>query len=145
MLLHPGTCIVPCAFAAAQAEDASGRDFVTGLVAGYEVMERMAAEFIPTMMARGFHAGPVFGIFGAAVAAAKIMRLSEDQTTNAIGLCANLAGGNLEARGLREKRRRAQRACSPWPWRGKAARRARRPSRATPASTTPTPATTGAI
>ncbi len=102
MLLHPGTCIVPCAFAAAQAEDASGRDFVAGLVAGYEVMERMAAEFIPTMMARGFHAGPVFGIFGAAVAAAKIMRLTEDQTTNAIGLCANLAGGNLEARGLRE-------------------------------------------
>ena len=102
MLLHPGTCIVPCAFAAAQAENASGRDFVTGLVAGYEVMERMAAEFIPTMMARGFHAGPVFGIFGAAVAAAKIMRLTEDQTTNAIGLCANLAGGNLEARLLRE-------------------------------------------
>ena len=102
MLLHPGTCIVPCAFAAAQTEGASGRDFVTGLVAGYEVMERMAADFIPTMMARGFHAGPVFGIFGAAVAAAKIMRLTEDQTTNAIGLCVNLAGGNLESRGLRE-------------------------------------------
>ncbi len=102
MLTHPGTCIVPCAFAAAEAEGASGRDFITGLVAGYEVMERMAADFIPTMMARGFHAGPVFGIFGAAVAAAKIMRLTEDQTTNAIGLCVNLAGGNLESRGLRE-------------------------------------------
>ena len=102
MLTHPGTCIVPCAFAAAEAEGASGRDFITGLVAGYEVMERMAADFIPTLMARGFHAGPVFGIFGAAVAAAKIMRLTEDQTTNAIGLCVNLAGGNLESRGLRE-------------------------------------------
>ena len=102
MLTHPGTCIVPCAFAAAEAERASGRDFVTGLVAGYEVMARMAADFIPTLMARGFHAGPVFGIFGAAVAAAKIMRLTEDQVTNAIGLCANLAGGNLESRGLRE-------------------------------------------
>ena len=102
MLLHPGTCIVPCAFAAAEAEGASGRDLVTGLAAGYEVMERMAADFIPTMMARGFHAGPVFGIFGAAVAAAKIMRLTEDETTNAIGLCVNLAGSNLESRGLRE-------------------------------------------
>ena len=47
-------------------------DFITGLAAGYEVMERLAADFIPTVMARGFHAGPVFGIFGAAVAAAKI-------------------------------------------------------------------------
>jgi len=102
MLTHPGTCIVPAAFAAAETEGASGTEFITGLVAGYEVMERMAADFIPTVMARGFHAGPVFGIFGAAVAAAKIMRLTEDQATNAIGLCANLAGGNIESGGLRE-------------------------------------------
>jgi two-component system phosphate regulon sensor histidine kinase PhoR len=34
-------------------------------------MERMAADVIPTMMARGFHASPVFGIFGAAIAAGK--------------------------------------------------------------------------
>ena len=102
MLTHPGTCIVPSAFAAAETEGASGRDYLVGMVAGYEVMLRMAADFIPTLMARGFHAGPVFGIFGSAVAAAKIMRLSEDELTNAIGLCVNLAGGNLESRGLRE-------------------------------------------
>ena len=102
MLTHPGTCIIPSAFAAAEAEGASGRDYLVGMVAGYEVMERMAADFIPTLMARGFHAGPVFGIFGAAVAAAKVMRLTEDELTNAIGLCVNLAGGNLESRGLRE-------------------------------------------
>ena len=102
MLMHPGTCIVPCALAAAETEEASGRDFITGLAAGYEVTSRMAAEFIPTVMARGFHAGPVFGIFGSAVAAAKIMRLSEDQVTHAIGLCVNLAGGNLESLSLRE-------------------------------------------
>jgi 2-methylcitrate dehydratase PrpD len=92
---------------AAEVAGASGRDFITGLVAGYEVMERMAADFIPTVMARGFHAGPVFGIFGPAVAAAKIMRCSEDQVNSTIALCANLAGGNLEGprsggRALRE-------------------------------------------
>ena len=102
MLTHPGTCIVPSAFAAAETQGASGRDYIVGMVAGYEVMLRMAADFIPTLMARGFHAGPVFGIFGSAVAAAKIMRLTEDELTNAIGLCVNLAGGNLESRGLRE-------------------------------------------
>ena len=102
MLTHPGTSILPAAFVAAETEGSSGRDFITGLVAGYEVMERMAADFIPTVMARGFHAGPVFGIFGAAVAAAKIMRFTEDQVTNTVGLCVNLAGGNLESRGLRE-------------------------------------------
>jgi 2-methylcitrate dehydratase PrpD len=102
MLTHPGTSIVPAAFVAAETEGASGKDFITGLVAGYEVMERMAADFIPTVMARGFHAGPVFGIFGAAVAAAKIMRFTEDQLASTIGLCVNLAGGNLESGGLRE-------------------------------------------
>jgi 2-methylcitrate dehydratase PrpD len=102
MLTHPGTCIVPAALAAAEANGTSGKDFIAGLVAGYEVMERMAAEFIPTVMARGFHAGPVFAIFGGAVAAAKILRFTEDQINNAIGLCTNLAGGNIESGGLRE-------------------------------------------
>jgi 2-methylcitrate dehydratase PrpD len=107
MLTHPGTSIIPGAFVAAEAEGACGRDFLTGLVAGYEVMERLAADFIPTVMARGFHAGPVFGIFGPAVAAAKIMHCTEDQVNSTIALCVHLAGGNLEGprsggRALRE-------------------------------------------
>jgi 2-methylcitrate dehydratase PrpD len=107
MLTHPGTSILPGAFVAAETAGASGRDFITGLVAGYEVMERLAADFIPTVMARGFHAGVVFGIFGPAVAAAKILRLTEDQVNSTIALCASLASGNLEGarsggRALRE-------------------------------------------
>ena len=96
MLTHPGTSIIPGAFAAAEAAAVSGRDFITGVAAGYEVMERLAADFIPTVMARGFHAGVVFGIFGPAVAAAKMMRLTEDQVNSTIALCASLAAGNLE-------------------------------------------------
>jgi 2-methylcitrate dehydratase PrpD len=102
MLTHPGTAIVPAALIAAETEGAPGKDFVTGLAAGYEVMERMAADWIPTVMARGFHASPVFSIFGAAIAAAKIMRFTEDQVHGVISLCTNLAGSNLESRALRE-------------------------------------------
>jgi 2-methylcitrate dehydratase PrpD len=102
MLTHPGTCIVPGALAAAETEGASGKDFITGLAAGYEVMERMAADWIPTVMARGFHAGPVFSLFGSAIAAAKIMRFTDDQLHAVISLCTNLAGSNLESRALRE-------------------------------------------
>src|SRR5918996_1393387 len=79
MLTHPGTSVIPGAFAAAEAAGASGGDLVTALAAGHEVMERMAAHFLPTVIARGFHAGPVFGIFGPAVAAAKLMRLDAEQ------------------------------------------------------------------
>src|SRR5579863_5112960 len=107
MLTHPGTAILPAALAAAEVTGASGREFLTAVAAGYEVMERMAAEFIPTVMARGFHAGPVFGIFGAAVAAAKIGGLDAERIHGAIAQCVNLASGNLEGirsggRSLRE-------------------------------------------
>ncbi|MGH7046741.1 MAG: MmgE/PrpD family protein [Stellaceae bacterium] len=107
MLTHPGTAILPAALVAAEVAGASGQDFLTAVAAGYEVMERMAAEFIPTVMSRGFHAGPVFGIFGAAIAAAKLGGLDADQVHGAIAQCVNLAAGNLEGarsggRSLRE-------------------------------------------
>jgi hypothetical protein len=107
MLTHPGVAILPAALVAAETTGCSGREFLTGVAAGYEVMERMAAEFIPTVMSRGFHAGPVFGIFGAAIAAAKIHGLDANQINGAIAQCVNLASGNLEGarsggRSLRE-------------------------------------------
>ena len=107
MLTHPGIAILPASLVAAEITGASGKEFVTAVAAGYEVMERMAAELIPTVMSRGFHAGPVFGIFGAAVAAAKLQRLDADQIHSAIAQCVNLAAGNLEGarsggRSLRE-------------------------------------------
>jgi MmgE/PrpD N-terminal domain len=107
MLTHPGIAILPAALVAAEIAGASGKEFLVAVAAGYEVMERMAAEFIPTVMSRGFHAGPVFGIFGAAVAAAKLQRLDADQIHSAIAQCVNLAAGNLEGarsggRSLRE-------------------------------------------
>jgi hypothetical protein len=107
MLTHPGIAILPAALAAAEVGRSPGKDFLTAVAAAYEVMERMAAEFIPTVMSRGFHAGPVFGIFGAAVAAAKLGGLDENQIHSAIAQCVNLAAGNLEGarsggRSLRE-------------------------------------------
>ncbi len=107
MLMHPGTSVPPAALAAAEETGASGKEFITAIAAGYEVMERLAADFIPTLAARGFHASPIFGIFGGAVAAAKLFGFDEDQVNSTIALCASLASGNLEGarsggRALRE-------------------------------------------
>src|SRR5205085_11980639 len=102
MLTHPGIAILPAALVGGEVAQASGKQFLTSVAAAYEVMERMAADFIPTVMSRGFHASPVFGIFGGAVAAAKILRYSENQIADAIGLCVDLAGSNLESAALRE-------------------------------------------
>jgi hypothetical protein len=107
MLTHPGTAILSAALVAAEVTGASGKAFLVAVAAGYEVMERMAAEFIPTVMSRGFHAGPVFAIFGAAITAAKLEGLDQNQIHDAIAQCVNLAAGNLEGarsggRSLRE-------------------------------------------
>ena len=96
MVGHPGCAILPAALMAAEVTRCSGREFLTGVVAGYEVMERLAADFVPTILARGFHAGALISIFGAATAIAKIMGCSADQVHGALAQCVNLAAGNLE-------------------------------------------------
>jgi 2-methylcitrate dehydratase PrpD len=96
MLTHPGSAILPAGLAMAESVGASGKDYLVAIAAGYEVMARLAADFIPSVMARGFHPGPVFGIFGAAMAASKLLGLSADQVHGAIAQCVNLASGNVE-------------------------------------------------
>src|ERR1700679_993120 len=60
MLTHPGIAIIPAARVAAETTASPGKTLTTRAAPAYEVMERMASEFIPTVMARGFHSGPVF-------------------------------------------------------------------------------------
>ena len=47
MLIHPGCAVIPAALVAAKTTGASGKRFLTGVAAGYEVMERMASDCIP--------------------------------------------------------------------------------------------------
>ena len=148
MLTHPGAAILPRRSPPRRSSAASGRDYLVAIAAGYEVMERLAARLIPSVMSRGFHAGPVFGIFGAAVAAAKLVRPRRDQIHDAIAQCVNLAAGNLE--GARSGGRSCARAppCATRCWRsrwpGTACPAARRRWRAMRASITRIPATTWA-
>src|SRR5258705_2424356 len=70
-------------------------------------MDRLAAGVIPPVMVGGCPAGRFFGPFGPAVAAAKMLRFTEDQVNSTIALCASLAASNLEGarsggRALRE-------------------------------------------
>lgn len=90
---HPGSCIVPAAYAVAEAEGSSGKELITALVAGYEVNCRIDSAIYPGLRNRGFHATGVVGTFGAAVAAGKLMELNEEQMVNALGLAGIQAAG----------------------------------------------------
>src|SRR3954471_10051286 len=91
MLTHPGVMIMPSAMVACEATGASGKDYITGIVCGYEVLERIARDFVPQIMSQGFHTASVIGIIGAAVAAAKINGFDEDRINGAIAQCAHFA------------------------------------------------------
>ncbi len=96
MLVHPGPCVIPAALAMAELCGKSGGEFITALAAGYEVETRIGRDFIPSTQARGFRSTAVYGTLGAAVAAGKVMGLSEDQLVAAIALACTFTGGTSE-------------------------------------------------
>ena len=96
MLIHPGPCVIPAGLAAAELNGCSGREFLTALVAGYEVEARIAGDFIPSTQARGFRSSAVYGTLGAAVATGKLLGLNEDQLVTALALACTFTGGTTE-------------------------------------------------
>jgi len=95
-VLHPGAVVVPAAFAVAEATGASGRDFLSGLLAGYEVVCRLGEVFRGSQFYHGVHPTPLCGVFGAALAAATILRLDTETTVQALGIAGTQASGLTE-------------------------------------------------
>lgn len=93
--VHPGATVALPALAVAQARGASGRDLLTAIVAGFEVLHRIGSATLHTPEKRGFHAPGVVGPFGGAIAGGLLMGLSADRLTHALGVAGSLGGGLL--------------------------------------------------
>ena len=92
---HPGGVIVPSVLAAAEAEEASGRRFLEGVIGGYEIairaMESMVAQesgstgpFPAT--GQPYHSTGTGAAYGAGAGAAKALGLNGDRTRQAINI-----------------------------------------------------------
>ncbi|WHZ12822.1 MAG: hypothetical protein OJF60_003263 [Burkholderiaceae bacterium] len=92
--LHPGAPVIPAALAAAQMAGASTRELLAAIVAGYEVMIRVALG-LPTLLhsQRGYHATATTGVFGAAAAAGNVLRLTPEQMAHAFGTALSASAG----------------------------------------------------
>lgn len=90
---HPGGVIFSAALAAAEKHSAKASDLIAGVVAGYDVMLRIASTMHPASARQGWHNTAVAGVFGAAAAAGRIAGLSAVQLRDALGLTASFAGG----------------------------------------------------
>lgn len=93
LLLHPTIPPLVAGLAIGEELNLSGRDFLTAFIVGFEVECKIADAINPDHWERGFHSSKTCGIFGATIAAAKLMDLSADQVRNAIGISASMASG----------------------------------------------------
>jgi len=92
---HVGVVVIPTALACAEATGASGKAFLLALIAGYEVALRIARDHVLASSRRGFRSTSLYGVFGAAVAASRLLNPDCDQTAvaRALGIAAQFASG----------------------------------------------------
>src|SRR5262245_7236933 len=91
---HPGSVILPAALGVAEAGHRSGRDLLTAVILGYDVMCRINKAFDRGWMGkRGLHAGSLCAVFGAAAVASRLLGASAQQVRYALALAGTQASG----------------------------------------------------
>jgi 2-methylcitrate dehydratase PrpD len=98
-LYHFSPSIVSAAIASAEMADASGKDFLTAVYAGCEMMARLSNAMNPSLRNRGFHTTPVCGTFGATVSGALLLGLTKEELVCALGLAGAQCCGLMEMYG----------------------------------------------
>ena len=90
---HPSAPILPAMFALADEIGATGRDFITAYVAGFETECKISLGVNFYQYTRGWHPTTTIGVFGAAAACAKLLELDDERTATALAIAASLASG----------------------------------------------------
>ncbi|HEX3383308.1 MAG TPA: MmgE/PrpD family protein [Paraburkholderia sp.] len=90
---HPSAPVLPALFALAEHVHASGREFVSAYVAGFETQARLAHAVNFHHYDKGWHPTSTLGVFGACAAASRLMRLDASRTAMALSIAASFASG----------------------------------------------------
>lgn len=91
--LHAGVTVVPAALAICERiGKVNGKDFITAVALGIDVICRMG--LANTEGPGGWVLTPLYGYFGAAIAAGKLLGLDEVKLINAMGIAYSQASGN---------------------------------------------------
>jgi 2-methylcitrate dehydratase PrpD len=93
LLTHPTIPALSASLAVSERTGASGAAFLEAYLTGVEVACKMAETIDPNHYERGFHSSGTLGVFGAAAAAGKLMRLNEAQLAHMLAIAASLSGG----------------------------------------------------
>ena len=94
--VHPSAPVLPAIFALAEWRQFSGKELVHAYVLGVEAEIRIALSVFPEHYDRGWHITGTAGIFGAAAAVGKLLKLNVEQMTWALGIAATQSSGLRE-------------------------------------------------
>lgn len=109
-VLHPSAPTVPAAFALAEAENCSGRDFLAAVALGIEAACRVSLAVHPWHYDEGWHITGTMGVFGSAVASGRLAGLGVERLVAALGIAGTQAAGVREVFGSMSKPLHAGRA-----------------------------------
>ncbi|WP_339159412.1 MmgE/PrpD family protein [Paenibacillus sp. FSL W8-0186] len=85
--VHSNAAAIPAALAVAEASgQVSGKELITAIALGSELVCRLGLSIKDNLLEAGWYMPPVFGAFGAAAAAGKVLGLSTEQMLDAISL-----------------------------------------------------------
>lgn len=93
-IVHPGGVAIPAALAIAErVGGCDGKEFLTGVIAGYEVAIRIGIGVGTSHLQRGFHPTGTNGTFAAGASAGKILKLNTEQMIHDLGISGSQAAG----------------------------------------------------
>jgi 2-methylcitrate dehydratase PrpD len=95
-ITHVSACVVPTALAVGEAAGAGGKEILAAMVAGYEIIARVGGAMKGGFHAKGYHATPICGIFGAVAVAGSLWGHTPEVIANAMGTAGSQASGIQE-------------------------------------------------
>jgi 2-methylcitrate dehydratase PrpD len=95
-IVHMSSPSVAAAMAVAETTPVSGADLIAAIAIGNEISCRVGSVGAGQFHKRGFHPTGLFGAFGAAGLASRLLGLDAEATARALGICGSFASGILE-------------------------------------------------
>ncbi len=93
--VHADVCVLPAALAIAERGHASGKDFLTAYALGCDLAARLGGAI--TGAHKGWFTTSIYGVFGAAAAAARLLKLDEAGIAHTFGIALSQASGTQQA------------------------------------------------
>jgi len=95
-IVHPSSSVVTCGLTVGEALGKSGKEIITAIIVGYEVLLRIAGFTNGRLHDRGFHPTGCCNAFSSACIAGKLMGVTREQLLNTLGMCGSQAAAILE-------------------------------------------------